>query len=248
MTFDPSLVAAATAAAFLTGLGKGGLALMGMFGVPILSFVMSPIRAAAILLPVYVFSDSIAVWLYRGQFSPRNLKILIPAGAAGIALGWATASHIPDRGVAIVVGMIGILFCFNSWRTRRQPPVERQADLPQGIFWGTVMGFVSFVSHSGGAPFQVYVLPQRLPKLVYAGTNVLVFAAVNLMKIGPYWALGQLSLPNLSTSLLLMIPAFLGTQVGSYLVRVLPTRSYFAFVQLALLVVSVELVVRALRV
>jgi hypothetical protein len=110
------------------------------------------------------------------------------------------------------------------------------------------MGFVSFVSHSGGAPFQVYVLPQRLPKLVYAGTNVLVFASVNLLKIGPYWALGQLSLPNLNMSLLLMIPAFLGTQVGSYLVRVLPTRSYFAFVQLALLVVSVWLVVRALRV
>jgi hypothetical protein len=126
--------------------------------------------------------------------------------------------------------------------------VQRQANLPRGIFWGTVMGFVSFVSHSGGAPFQVYVLPQRLPKLVYAGTNVLVFASVNLLKIGPYWALGQLSLPNLNMSLLLMIPAFLGTQVGSYLVRVLPTRSYFAFVQLALLVVSVWLVVRALRV
>jgi uncharacterized protein len=246
MSFDPAVIAAASAAAFLAGLGKGGLALMGMFGVPILSFVMSPIRAAAILLPVFVFSDSIAVWLYRRHFSPRNLKILIPAGAAGIALGWATASRIPDRGVEIVVGLIGILFCFNSWRTRRQLPVERRAELPQGIFWGTVMGFVSFVSHSGGAPFQVYVLPQRLPKLVYAGTNVLVFASVNLLKIGPYWALGQLSLSNLNVSLLLMIPAFLGTQLGSHLVRVLPERSYFAFVQLALLLVSVELLVKAL--
>jgi uncharacterized membrane protein YfcA len=245
-SFDPAVLALAAAAAFLTGLGKGGLALMGMFAVPMLSFVMSPIRAAAILLPVFVFSDAIAVWLYRRHYSTRNLKILIPAGAAGVALGWATASRIPDRGVAIVIGMIGILFCFNSWRTRRQTPVERPAEVPQGVFWGTLMGFVSFVSHSGGAPFQVYVLPQRLPKLVYAGTNVLVFAAVNLMKIGPYWALGQLSLPNLNMSLVLMIPAFLGTQVGSYLVRVLPPRGYFAIVQTALLAVSVELIIRAL--
>ena len=54
-------IAATATAAFVVGLGKGGLAMMGMLGVPIMSLVMSPIRAAAILLPVYVFSDAVAV-------------------------------------------------------------------------------------------------------------------------------------------------------------------------------------------
>jgi uncharacterized membrane protein YfcA len=247
MTIDPAVIIAASAAAFVVGLGKGGLALMGMMGVPIMSFVMSPIRAAAILLPVYVFSDVVAVWLYRRHFSVRNLKILIPAGCAGIAIGWATASRVPDRGVQILIGLIGLGFCFNTWRTRRHAPVEHNADLPRGLFWGTIMGFASFVSHSGGALYQVYVLPQRLPKLVYAGTNALVFAAMNVVKIGPYWALGQFTAPNLTESLYLLLPAFIGAQAGIRLVRILPARGYFAFIQVILFVVSAELIFKALQ-
>ena len=42
------------------------------------------------MLPVYVISDLAGLWLYRREFSKENLWILIPAGAFGIALGWAT--------------------------------------------------------------------------------------------------------------------------------------------------------------
>jgi uncharacterized protein len=243
MTADAAAIAAA--AAFVVGLGKGGLAMMGMLGVPLMSLVMSPIRAAAILLPVYVFSDVVAVWLYRRHFSARNLSILIPAGCVGIALGWAAASRVPDRGVEFLIGAIGLGYCFNAWRARRRAPVARSADLPRGLFWGGVMGFASFVSHSGSAPYQIYVLPQRLPKLVFAGTNALVFAAMNLVKIGPYWALGQFTPSNLKESLYLLLPAFLGTRAGMYLVRILPERGYFAFVEITLLLVSVELIIKA---
>ncbi|MBP0574779.1 hypothetical protein J8J27_29130, partial [Mycobacterium tuberculosis] len=67
----------------------------------------------------------------------------------------------------------------------------------RGLVWAVLTGFTSFVSHSGGPPFQVFVLPQRLPKMVYAGTVTIVFAAVNLMKLPPYVALGQVKLDNL---------------------------------------------------
>ena len=39
---------------------------------------------------------------YRRHFSVRNLRILIPAGCAGIALAWATASWVPDQGVELI--------------------------------------------------------------------------------------------------------------------------------------------------
>jgi len=35
---------------------------------------------------------------------------------------------------------------------------------PGGLFWGAFSGFMSFASQGGGPPFQVYTLPQRLPK------------------------------------------------------------------------------------
>jgi uncharacterized membrane protein YfcA len=246
MDHDVPALIAASIAAFLVGLGKGGLAMAGALAVPVMALTMSPVRAAAILLPVYVFSDLIAVWLYRRDYSARNLKILIPAACLGIALGWATASRVPDRGVEVVIGVIGLAFCYNSWRMRHSRPVEHPADVPRGLLWGSVLGFASFVSHAGSPLFQIYVLPQRLPKLVYAGTSALCFAAVNLIKLGPYWALGQFSTPNLVASAYLLLPALAGTQVGRRLVNVLPERAYFTIVQIALLAVSVELLAKGL--
>jgi uncharacterized membrane protein YfcA len=239
------LIAAGSLAAFLVGLSKGGLALIGAIGVPILALVVSPVRAAAVLLPVYVLSDMTGLWVYRREFSRENLTILMPSAVAGIAIGWATASYVSDRGVGLLVGLIGVGFCLNSWRTRHLQPVPRPADLKRGIAWGTITGFASFVSHAGSPAYQVYVLPQRLPKMVYAGTTAILFAFMNVLKLIPYWALGQLSAENLRVALYLALPALAGTLLGVRLVRILPTKSYFAVVQVLLLAVSLRLILKA---
>jgi len=243
---DPALLLlTGSIAAFLVGLSKGGLSLVGALSVPILALVSSPVRAAAILLPVYVISDLAGVWLYRREFNKDNLRILIPAGALGIALGWATASRISDRGISLLIGLVGVGFCFNAWRTRHHPPVPRPAERARGMLWGTLMGFASFVSHSGAPLYQVYVLPQRLPKMVYAGTTAIVFGSVNALKLIPYWALGQLSTANLAVAAYLLLPAVAGTLLGFRLVRILPASRYFLIVQLLLLAVSLRLMLKA---
>ncbi len=240
-----AFILAAAVAALLVGLSKGGLSLMGTLGVPVLALVISPVKAAALLLPILVISDIVGLWLYRREFDRRNLAILIGGGVIGIAIGWMTASLVSDRMVAFMIGLIGIVFCVNTWRLRRVKVAPKPAHIPRGIFWGTVLGFSSFVSHSGGPPYQVYVLPQQLPKTIYAGTTTMVFAAVNAMKLLPYWALGQFTPANLTTSLYLMPIAIAGTFAGVKLVRVLPQRSYFLFVQWLLFIVSIKLVADA---
>ncbi len=90
------------------------------------------------------------------------------------------------------------------------------------MFWGTVSGFTSFLSQAGGPPFQVHVLPQRLPKLTLVGTTTIYFAFVNALKIGPYFALGQFSTKNFATSLMLLPLAVLANALGIWLVRVTP--------------------------
>jgi uncharacterized membrane protein YfcA len=246
MDYAPaSFIVAASVAALLIGLSKGGLSLMGALGVPILALVISPVKAAALLLPILVISDMVGLWLYRREFDRRNLAILIGGGVIGIGIGWMTASLVSDRMVAFMIGLIGIVFCVNTWRRRHTTVAPQSAQIPRGIFWGTVMGFSSFVSHSGGPPYQVYVLPQQLPKTVYAGTTTIVFAAINAVKLLPYWVLGQLSPANLRTSVYLMPIAIAGTFAGVKLVRVLPQRSYFLFVQSMMLIVSIKLVADA---
>lgn len=232
-------------AALLVGLSKGGLSMAGALGTPLLALVISPVKAAALLLPIFVVSDWFGLYAYRREFDRRNLMILIPAGVAGIGLGWLSAAVVSDRMVGLLIGIIGIAFCLNAWRLRNHPPVPKPADVPRGLFWGAIAGFTSFVSHSGGPPYQVYVLPQRLSKTVFAGTTTITFAAINLVKLLPYWQLGQLDMANLKMSVLLMPIAVAGTFAGVWLTRVMPERTYFLLVHIALFALSIKLVAAA---
>src|SRR5262245_11704540 len=239
---DPTFFAVAALAALLIGLSKGGISTVGVLGTPILALVISPVKAAAILLPIYVVSDMFGLWAYRREFDRRVLTILLPAAIVGIAVGWATASRVSDDVVGLVIGVIGVAFCVNAWRVRNAIPQARTADVPRGVVWGTRMGFSSFVSHTGGPPYQVYVLPLQLPKTIYAGTPTIAFAVVNAAMLLPYWALGQLRTENLRVSALLAPVAIVGALAGIRLVRVLPQRVYFTFVQVMLFAVSLKLI------
>lgn len=234
--------AVALAAAFFVGMGKGGLPVVGMLGVPALALATSPVNAAGLLLPVYVVSDMFGLWAYRHEFNARVLCILLPGALVGITVGWATATVVPEPLVTLTVGFIGLIFALNLLLRRKKDAPARPADVPRGLFWGVITGFTSFVSHSGGPPYQVYTMPLKMTKTVFAGTSTIAFAIINAVKLIPYWALGQFSSENLHVSVLLMPVAALAVFVGVRLVRVLPEVLFFKLVTWALLLVSVKLI------
>ncbi len=231
----------ALAAAMLVGMGKGGMPVVGMLGVPVLSLAISPVTAAGLLLPVYVLSDMFGLYAYRRAFDRRVLAILMVGVTIGVGLGWATASITPEWLVTMLVGMIGAVFAIRLL-TRGGAVEPREARVGPGVFWGTITGFTSFVSHSGAPPFQVYVLPLGLTKMVYAGTNTILFAYLNGIKLVPYWALGQFTPANLKIAALLMPAAAVAVFAGVRLVKILPERLFFQIVTWALLAVSVKLI------
>src|SRR5262252_6557635 len=104
---DTSFFIVASVSALLIGLSKGGLSNMGVLGTPVLALVISPVKAAALLLPIFVVSDLFGLWAYRREFDRRNLLILIPAAMIGIFIGWATASLVSDRIVGLMIGVVG---------------------------------------------------------------------------------------------------------------------------------------------
>ena len=84
---------------------------------------------------------------------------------------------------------------------------------------------------AGGPPFQVYVLPQRLEKLTLVGTMAIFFAAINLMKVIPYFALSQFSTSDLATSAALVPLAVATNFLGIWLVRITPTSLFYRLTQ-----------------
>lgn len=232
----------ASFAAVLIGMSKGGLPLVGMMSVPVLSLVMSPVKAAVLLLPLFVISDAVGVWLYRKQYSRVNLRILIPAGIVGVLVGWLTAAMISELTIKFLIGLVGVSFCLQTWFKRGQSEAPQTASLPKGVFWGGMAGFTSFIAHAGGPPFQIFVLPQKLPKAEFAGTATILFAVINLAKIGPYQNLSPYGEEAFWKILVLVPFALLGTFLGAYLTKRIADAWFFKLVQTGLFVLSLKLI------
>ena len=217
---EPYFATVAVLAVLIVGLSKAGLlGSLGVVGVPLLTLVMPAREAAGMMLPVLLAMDVIAVYAYRKQFSWHILKIMLPGAAIGTLLGWALWSVVSDAMVLLFVGVITLLFVLDAILPLRKKLEGLPPSTPWGVFWGGFAGFTSFVSHTGGPPFQIYVLPQRLPPAIYAGTNAIFFGIVNSAKLIPYFFLGQLNLHNLSLSAALIPVGVAGVLIGIWLVR-----------------------------
>lgn len=221
---DATFYIVAAFAVILVGFGKGGMGdALGLLGVPILSFVMPPVQAAAILLPILVVMDIAALWSWRRDGDMQLLKYMLPGGLAGIALGWATWSIVPDYVMRLLIGFVAISFTARFFYTRFfagnavVPP--RPQSIPRAGFWSTLSGYGSFIAHAGGAPFQVYGLPLKLPPRAYTGAAVRFFAILNAVKLVPYFALGAFDTTNLYLSAVLLPLAPLATIAGAMTVK-----------------------------
>jgi uncharacterized protein len=227
--------------AFLVGMSKGGLPTIGMLAVPVMSLVTSPMTAAVLLLPIYVISDLAGIWLYRRDFSRVNLRTLVPAGVLGVLVGWSTASLVSERAITFLIGFMGFAFCLNTWLRKASADPPMPVHRGKAWFWGSVAGFTSFISHAGGPPFQIYVLPQKLSKAQFAGTSTLFFAVVNAAKIAPYQHLRPYTAAGLWDAALLVPFALLGTVLGAYLTRRIADKWFYRLVQAGLFGVSLKL-------
>jgi uncharacterized membrane protein YfcA len=239
---DPIFYAAAIPAVLLTGISKGGFgSALGGVGVPIMALVISPVHAAAILLPVLCFMDLVGLRVYYGKWDRENLKIMMPGALLGVALGTLTFGMLSDNAIRVLIGCIAVAFTLNAWFGfgARQEPADRSAI--KGTFWSGLSGLTSFLAHAGGPPAMIYVLPQRLDKITYVATISVFFMFVNAVKLVPYAWLGQFSAANLSTSLVLAPLVPLGVWLGLWLQRRVNTAWFYKISQVCLLATGLQL-------
>lgn len=245
MITDPWFYALAIPAVLAFGISKGGFG--GSFGalsVPLMAIVVSPVQAAGILLPILCLMDLLSLWVYRGKWIWPELKVLLPASLAGIAIGTLLFGFLSAAHIRLIVGAIAIVFTVHYCLQRKIPHDRKAGQYPRsvGLLSGSVAGFTSFTAHAGGPPLSMYLLRRPLDRTDFVATSVLFFAVVNYAKLLPYAWLGQLAPGNLATSLVLAPLAPIGILLGVYLHKRVSDRFFFALVYLLLAAVGVKLV------
>jgi len=233
----------AVPAVFIVGLSKSGLLVsMGMVAVPLLSLVMPARDAAGMMLPLLLVMDALAIWTYRKDADWRLIWIMLPGAMVGTLIGWALWTVVSDAMVLLFVGVITLLFILDAVLPLRKKLEGLPPSKGWGAFWGGFAGFTSFISHTGGPPFQIYVLPQKLSPVNYSGTNAFFFAIVNTAKLIPYFFLGQLSVSNLTVGLILAPVAVAGVLLGVWLVRRISVTAFYTIAYWLVFVLALKLI------
>ncbi len=241
MLTDPYFYLAAIPAVILLGLAKGGFAGIGILGVPLMALAISPVQAAAILLPILLVQDVVSVWVFRRDRDDRALMQMLPGAALGVMAGFALAALVSVAMVELAVGVITLVFAVQRMRAGAATAAAVASPF-RGVVMGAASGFTSQIAHAGGPPFQMYVVPLKMDRDRFIGTSAIFFAVVNWMKVPAYWALGQFSTANLQSALVLMPLAIASTWAGVWLVKKVDAVNFYRIIHVLMLVVGAKLV------
>jgi uncharacterized protein len=227
----------------LAGLGKAGLAGLGVVVVPLMSLAVAPQQAAAVTLPILIAMDILGLWAWRGRADPGVLITLVPGALLGIAIGALVFSALDVRWIKGILGVECILFVLH--RIHARAAIAARAAQPptwgRGSFWGTLSGFTSTLAHAGSPPLMQYLLPLKLDKERLVGTTVFFFTAVNAVKLLPYGMLGLLDWTNVATAAALAPAIPVGYWLGVRFVRRMPEATFHRLLLATLLLTGIKL-------
>ena len=240
---DPVFWLVAAIAVTCTGLAKGGFSGIGMAATPFLALVVPPLQAAAIMLPILLMQDVISLWAFRREWDRWNLIVLLTGAIIGIGVAWALAAYVSDALVKLMIGVITFVFVLNQWfgLVRKAADTFRPS-AASGVFWGSLSGFTSMLAHAGAPPMNVHLLPQKLPKMTYVGTVTIYFAAVNSIKVPPFFFLGEFTHSILLTSFMLFPLAIAANLAGIWIVKRIPEELFYRIAYILMFLVSLVLI------
>jgi uncharacterized membrane protein YfcA len=181
-------VAAIFTIAFMKGAFGGGLAALG---IPVMSLGMDPVSAGALMAPMFIVMDVVAIRYWKpSTWSRRDLAWLVPPMLVGTLVGFALMSRINPDWIGIIIAVLTLGFAA-QWFLGGSRVVARPRSKWRALAAGGASGVTSMVAHTGGPPVAVYLLSIGLSKAIYAGTTNMYFTFANAAKVGPWLLLGQ---------------------------------------------------------
>ncbi len=242
---EPVFWALAIPAVVFAGVSKGGFGSGAAFAAtPILALVVEPAVALALMLPLLMLMDVAALRAYwRGWHAP-SARVLILGAIPGIAVAGLLYDHAPPDLFRFLIGALAVGFvAFQLAQRAGWLAFGAGAFAARtGYLAGATAGFTSFISHAGGPPVAVFLLSQPIRKTVYQATVVIVFWAINLLKLVPFLWLGFFTVQSATLSLMLAPVAFFGVWLGVRLHHMVPESYFFALTYVLLTVTGARLI------
>jgi len=190
-------------------------------------------------------------------------------GCGAMVLGWFRGLAGGERVLDGLVGGLCVLFVSaQAWLLVRRARAEANAPkllegevassgtaAPEtsppyrpatwhGVLVGLAAGFTSTLAHAAGPVVAMFLLSQRMDKRMFVGTSAWFFLGCNLMKIPAFLAGDR---PLITKETLSLLPylaplVIVGTLLGAWLNRRIPSRAFSAVVYAMVFLAGAKLV------
>ena len=232
----------------LVGLSKGGLGgpVPVAMTVPLMTFIIDPQIAVALVLPLLIFADIFALYFYWRQWDRHLIALMMVPGLIGVVVGALVLNAIDAATLKRVIGGLTLLALAFKIASDRFGSLAYQPRTWHGYFAGWASGFGSTLANVGAPPFTAYLLlqPKMTPRR-FVGTTTLFFAVMNLTKVPGFIALGLFDydrLLSIAWVFLLIPPAVM---VARYLIDRINEQTFELLMMIPLAVLSVYLLLSA---
>lgn len=225
----------------LLGVAKAGFGGVGTpVALPLMSVALPPDVALGILLPLLLATDVVSVSAHRKNMDWPTIAFALPGALIGVLLGAAVIARASPDVIAGSVGVLAILFAILAL-TDRNPSIAHWPNWVGSVF-GSVSGLTSTLAHAGGPPIHIYLLSKAYAPKVFVATAAGFMAGVNVLKIGPFIAIGALDRHALLWALALAPVAIASALAGVYIARILSRKAFKYSVNALLIIAGVKLI------
>ncbi len=228
----------------LVGFSKGGLGgpVPVALTVPMMTLIIEPQIAVALILPLLIFADVFALYYYWKQWDRHIIKLMMVPGLIGVIVGAIVLKDIDPITLKRIIGGLTLLALTFKFASDRFAALAYEPRKWHGYFAGWASGFGSTLANVGAPPFTAYLLlqPKMTPRR-FVGTTTLFFAVMNLTKVPGFLLIGIFDLERLLSIawvFLLIPPAVI---VARYLIDRINQQVFEWLMMIPLFVLSVYL-------
>lgn len=208
-------------AAFLLGVGKGGIKGISILVVTLMALAYGAKNSTGIILPLLIAGDIMAVIYFKKHTQWKYLVHFLPWMLVGVVLASFVGKEIPEatfkNWMAIIILLSVVFMWFSESATKRVLPENRLF----GSSIGFAAGFTTMIGNLAGPFANLFFLATRLPKNEIIGTSAWVFFIVNNFKV-PFhiFSWKTITWDTLQTNLTLLpfvvIGFFIGVKIVSF--------------------------------
>lgn len=237
---------------FLVGFSKAGFGGgLGMLTTPLCVIAMTaegktPVFALGVVLPLLCAADAFSLYHYWKKWDARNLKFLLPGVFIGVIAGVFLIGNFSPRQINVTIGVIAIVFVLFQFVKEKIFAAEgtfapnHAIGLPAGI----TAGLTSTFANGAGPVIAMFLIPQRLPKEIFVGTNALLFTWINWVKFAAFVPMKIISLDTLKVSAAFLVFVPLGIWVGVWCNKLVSEKLFVRLVYLFTFLTGVQLLLK----